>query len=255
MKDKKKLVEEAKSKKIEDANIESNNDLRNKIIIVVVGIVLLILVCLGIKYAIKNPVEVLDGAKFKEEYEKLNGTELKGTELKYLELSIDDESPIKYSSYEEIFKLLDDGTGIIYFGFPECPWCRALTPVLLDAVKEEGIDKIYYFNNKEDRDILEVDKNKKVVIKKEGTEDYYKLLEKLGDFASDYDLDGAETDSKRLYFPTVLVVKEGEIVEFHEGTLDSQKNPFEEMTKEQKKELKDTLVEKLGKLLVCDGAC
>ena len=32
MKDKKKLVEEAKSKKIEDANIESNNDLRNKII-------------------------------------------------------------------------------------------------------------------------------------------------------------------------------------------------------------------------------
>ena len=255
MKNNRKIVEVAKSKKIEDANIEENNDLRNKIIIVVVGIILLILVCFGIKYVLNNPEDTLDGAKFKEEYEKLNGTELKGTELKYLELSIDEESPIKYSSYEEIFDILDNGTGVIYFGFPECPWCRALTPVLLEAISESAIDKVYYLNNKEDRDILEVDKDKEVVVKKEGTDDYYKLLEKIGDFASNYDLEGAETDSKRLYFPTVLVVKDGKIVAFHESTLDSQKNPFEEMTKEQKNELKETLVEKLGKLTVCDGAC
>ena len=44
---------------------------------------------------------------------------------------------------EEIFDILD-GTGIIYFGFPECPWCRNAVPVLLDAAEEVGIEKIYY---------------------------------------------------------------------------------------------------------------
>lgn len=255
MKDKKKIVEAAKKKKIEDANVDVNNDLRNKIIIVCVGLIALIVICFGINHVLKNPEKSMDGVNFKQEYEKLNDAEVKGTELKYLELSIDEENPIKYSSYEEIFNILDNGTGVIYFGFPECPWCRALTPVLLDAAEESGVDKIYYLNNKEDRDVLEVDKNKKVVVKKEGTDDYYKLLEKLGDFASDYDLEGAETDSKRLYFPTVLVVKEGKIASFHEGTLESQENPFEEMNKEDKNELKGTLVEKFNKLVVCDGAC
>jgi len=255
MKDKKKIIEMSKNKKIEDANIEENNDLRNKIIIVVVGIILLILICFGIKYVLDNPSVELDGVKFKEEYEKLNGTKLNNTDLEYLELSIDEDSPIKYSSYEEIFDILDNGSGVIYFGFPECPWCRALTPVLLDSVKEVGIDKVYYLSNKEDRDTLEFNDDKEIVVKKEGTEDYYKLVSELGEFASFYEIDGVKTEEKRLYFPTVLVVKDGEILEFHEGTLDSQENPFVEMTKEEKKELKDILVEKLEKLIVCDGAC
>lgn len=255
MKDKKKIIEIAKNKKIEDANVDEKNDLRNKIIIVVVGIILLVLICFGIKYVLDNPSVELDGLKFKEEYEKLNGTKLNNTDLEYLELSIDEESPIKYSSYEEIFDILDNGSGVIYFGFPECPWCRALTPVLLDAVKEVGIDKVYYLNNKADRDTLEFNDDKEIVVKKEGTEDYYKLVSKLGEFASFYEIDGVETKEKRLYFPTVLVVKDGEILAFHEATLDSQENPFKEMTKEQKKELKDILVEKLEKLIVCDGAC
>lgn len=255
MKNNKKIIEVAKSKKIEEANIEGNNDLRNKIIIVVVSLIVLVFVCFGIKYVLDNPSVGLDGVKFKEEYEKLNGTKIKDTELKYLEVSIDDKSPIKYSNYEEIFDILENGTGVIYFGFPECPWSRTITPVLLDAISASGVDMVYYFNNKEDRDELEVNQNKKVVVKKEGTDEYYKLLEKLGDFASDYDLEGVDTDSKRLYFPTILVVKEGKIVSFHEGTLGSQKDPFEEMTKEQKDELKDILIEKLEKLVVCDGTC
>jgi len=255
MKDKKKIIEVAKSKKIENANVEENNDLKNKIIIVLVGVIVLILLCFGIKHVLDNPKVQNDGIKFKEEYEKLNGTEVKGTELKYLELSIDEESPIKYSSYEEIFDILDNGSGVIYFGFPECPWCRALTPVLLSAADDVGIDTIYYLNNKQDRDLIELDENKEIVVKKEGSDNYYKLLEKLGDFASDYELEDVNANKKRLYFPTVLFVKDGTIVDFHEGTLDSQENPFVKMSNEQIEELQNILTQKMEKVITCNGAC
>lgn len=255
MKDKKKIVEVAKSKKIEDANIEKNDDLRNKIIIVLVGIIVLIFICFGIKYVLNNPDTVSDGIKFKEEYEKLNNTEVENTNYKYLELSIDEDNQIKYSSYEEVFDILDNGSGIIYFGFPECPWCRALTPVLLVAADDVGIDTIYYLNNREDRDLLELDENNQVVVKEEGSDNYYKLLDKLGDFASDYELEDVNTNKKRLYFPTVLFVKDGEIIDFHEGTIESQENPFVELTQEDKDNLEAVLEEKIEKVITCSGAC
>lgn len=255
MKDKKKIVEIAKSKKIEDANVEKNNDLRNKIIIVLLGIVALVLVCFGIGYILKNPDVPSDGVKFKEEYEKLNNLQVENTNFKYLELSIDEENDIKYSNYEEIFEILDNGSGVIYFGFPECPWCRTLIVPLLEVAKEQGVDTIYYLNNRNDREELEVSENNEIVVKKKESDEYHKLLEKLGNFASDYKLDNVRTNKKRLYFPTVLFVKDGKIVDFHEGTIDSQKEPFKELTKDEKSKLKETLEEKFKKIIVCDGAC
>lgn len=255
MKDKKKIIEIAKSKKIEDANILDNNDKRNKLIILIVGIILLILTCLAIKYTLNNNKELTDSIKFKEEYESLNNKELEGTTYKHLPLSIDEDNIIKYSTYEEVFDIIDNSSGVIYFGYPECPWCRSLIEVLLSSAEEVGIDTIYYLNIKEDRNTLEIDDNKKVIETKEGSENYNKLLEKLGNFASDYQLDGVKTNQKRLYFPTLLFVKEGKIVDIHEGTLDTIENPFNKLEEEKENELKEILTEKLEKVIICDGAC
>ena len=180
---------------------------------------------------------------FKLEYESLNGKN------DYIDVNIPSDNSIVYADYEQIFDILD-GTGVIYFGYPECPWCRNAVPVLIEAAKEAEVDQIYYLNNNEDRDTKTL-KDGKVVTEKEGTDNYNKLLEKLGDKASTYE--GLEDNSiKRLYFPTLVVVKNGEITDYIEGTVDSQKDPQKPLNEKQKKELKDKYTKAMKKLKTCN---
>ena len=108
-----------------------------------------------------------DALKFKQEYESLN--EVRNGEKEYTSITIPDDNPMIYSSYEDIEKIITNGTGVIYFGFPKCPWCRNAVPVLIDAAKEVGLDKIYYFNALEIRDIKSLDQDGNIITEKEGT--------------------------------------------------------------------------------------
>ena len=65
-----------------------------------------------------------DAVTFKKEYEPLNNRVNPNNNKLYPEVSISNDNPVKYSSYDEIFEVLKSGTGVIYFGFPECPWAR-----------------------------------------------------------------------------------------------------------------------------------
>jgi len=261
MKDKKqKLVEAAKKSMIQDVKLE---DAKNKAGFLIIGISLLVLICVGIYWAGQNSNyhsnEKTDAVKFKEEYESLNCSE-EDENCKYLTVEIDDENVIQYSSYEEIFEILESGTGVIYFGFAECPWCRNLVPNMLESAKNAGIEKIYYLNNREDRNTITVEDDNSLKETQKATENYNKLLEKIDSVSSMYRLYGKDgkqikTEEKRLYFPTVLCVKDGQIVGFHEATLDSQKDPRVPLTKEQQKELQDKLESDMLKTIVCDGAC
>lgn len=87
--------------------------------------------------------ENLDAMKFKEEYEKLNG--VKSGKEEYPEVEISADNPVVYADYKEIEEIITSGTGAIYFGFPECPWCRNSVPQLISAAEEVGLDKIYYY--------------------------------------------------------------------------------------------------------------
>ncbi len=197
-----------------------------------------------------------DGKKFKEEYEDLNGKLNDDGTRSYMSITIPEENPIKYSSYEEINKVLNEGTGVILFGFPECPWCRNAIPELLAIAEDLELKTIYYLNNREDRDTRVLDEEGNIVVEKEGTSEYYKLLEKLSGVASEYTgLNDATI--KRIYFPTVVFVLNGEIIGYHEATLDSQEDPYIPLTKEQKEELqliyRDYIVKVLN--IACDEGC
>lgn len=258
---KKDIVKKRKNEVVKEAKINEIDKKNPKFIaaiIIFISTIILVTVALGGLYWYfedKKDVDnkVYDNEKFEKEYEGYNGQENSygGT---YLEIDVDNKNVIKYSSYKEVFSLLENGTGVIYFGFPTCPWCRNLVPVLLDASKEAGIDTIYYFNNKEDRDIKELDEDGNIITTKEGTENYFKLVEKLEDHLGEYE--GLnDSNIKRLYFPTVVFVKEGKIVDIHIGTVDSQENPSVFLNDKQYKELKTTLVEKMEKTIICDDAC
>ena len=109
---------------------------------------LIILVIASIAFIFLKPESM--ASRFKLEYESLNGQKTDdGRE--YMEVNINNDNKIVYADYKTIFDVLD-GTGVIYFGFPECPWCRNAVPILLEAAEESGIKQIYYLNNHDDRD-------------------------------------------------------------------------------------------------------
>ena len=108
-----------------------------------------------------------------------------------------------YRNLDEINKILENGTGVVYLGFPECPWCKGYVPYLNEVAINEHLDKIYYFNILNDR--------------KNNTSGYKKTVELLNDYLK-YDNEG----NKRIYVPAVIAVNNGKIVGFDdESSLDT----------------------------------
>ncbi len=211
----------------------------SKNIIIILLIVIIIFGIIGI-FQLKSNVNK-DGRKFKEEYESLNGKATGKDDKKYMRLSIDENNPVTYVDLGEALKILKNDTGVIYFGFPECPWCRNLVPVLLEAIKEAEYKNVYYCNALNDRDKKHLDADGKIIVDQEGSKEYQELLEYLYDKLSVYE--GLNDDKiKRLYFPTVVFVKDGKVVDFHENTVDTQEDPYQALTEEQHNELLNTLI-------------
>lgn len=263
MANKKDIIKKKKGEVIKEAKVTSINEKKDEIkerknagvVIILMTLVMLSLILTGLYWYYENEEGDQQSLKgnFKQEYEKLNGVKNKdGNE--YLSVSIPKENIIQYASYEKIFQILKDQSGIIYFGFPECPWCRTLIPVLLDAADEVGIDTIYYLNAVNDRDIKKLDENGKIVEEKKATENYQKLLKKLDSVLESYE--GLNNpDIKRLYFPTVLFVKEGKIIDIHIGTIASQEDAFQKLSNEDKESLKEELMGKMNQVITCSDAC
>lgn len=239
--------------------IEKRYEMEKKIIIRWVLSILLFTI-LGIGYALHvNDFSSVKGSKdavkFKKEYESLNGQKRKGQNYTNMNVTIPSDNPIVYASEKQVLNLLEKGTGILYFGFPDCPWCRNVVPVLVDTAQTEGIDTIYYYNAKEDRDEKRLVGGKVEVVKK-GSAFYGKLMDKLGNKASIYD--GLQDENiKRLYFPTVLFVKNGEIVLMHEGTVSSQIDPLVRLNQKQETELRKIFIDGMNAIYgeVCDDKC
>jgi len=235
---------------------ERNKLLLRGSILLVVGVISLIGV---IYYNVKNNpfkdnTEVTDAVKFKSEYEILND-KTEGN-YEYLSISIDKDNPVKYLQDSEVDDFLNEGTGIIYFGFPKCPWCRNAVPVLLDAEKEKNINEIYYFNALDMRDIKKLDENGNIVTTKEGTEEYKNIVNKLYDYLDVYE--GLNDDSiKRLYFPNIFFIQNGKVVANHMATVESQTDPNITLNDEQYQELKKIYLDGIDKIYnySCNEGC
>ena len=215
----------------------------NKILMALVPVlcaVIAIFAYLNVK-DLEKQIKNEDAIKFKEEYEAVNEKE------NSIKIEIDEKNPIVYADYDKLLEIINNGTGIIYLGFPECPWCRNALPVLFDVAKDNNVELIYYMNILNERDSFVVEDKKLVYAKdeegneKKGTKGYKKLLKALDEHLTDYivSFEGKEykTGEKRIYAPTVIFVKDGEVVGLHVSTVESQENPREALTKKQYNEL------------------
>ncbi len=203
-----------------------------------------------------------DSINFKNEYESLNNVVREKDGKTIREISIDTNNPVDILTEEETVSLLESGTGIIYFGFPDCPWCRSMLPVLLKTLDNMSIERLYYLNVADIRDTLSLGDKNKVEVKEEGTKGYYKILELLDDVLEPYYLtseDGKKIDTKekRLMAPTVVAVKDGKVVDIHVGTVESHESGYDELSIEQQEELQNRFMELIRKVyeVDCDEAC
>lgn len=203
-----------------------------------------------------------DAIKIKEEYASLNDKINESNQKQYKTVNLSDENPFVYKTEEEIIKILESKSGIIYFGFKSCPWCRTMISVLEESSKEENLSVIYYLDIENIRDVLSLDENNKIITEKEGTSSYYKILELLDQALEEYTLvgnDGSEvkTNEKRLYAPTVIAVSNGTVESIHVGTVSSQSDPYKDLTEEEETELKEIYKEMIEIVtsLQCDDLC
>lgn len=191
---------------------------------------------------------------FVNEYESLNGQETSGGST-YLELNIREDHRFTIATEEQVRDLLDKGNGAIYFGFPECPWCRNAVPVIDEAAEAVNLDEILYLNVMEMRDQKSRDADGEIVTDKEGTDFYYYLLEQLGDLAPAY-TSLEDPNERRILVPLVAVVVGGNVVDTHLSTVDSQEDPYTPLTDEQHTELLDIYKQMFSRIPGCgEYAC
>lgn len=190
-----------------------------KLLIYSIVLALVIVIFVILKLIMNNYNKLEDGIKFKTEYEALNNS---------IVMNIDEHNPIKYLTFEEVEKLFEKGTGVIYFGFPACPWCRNIIPVLFDVARENNINTIYYLNPRE--------------LKNNDFDNYSKLLEILNPYLK-------EEDGKRVFtVPDVYFIKDGTVVGNHRSTVESQTDPRVSLNEAQIKELSTIYQNLLNKL-------
>lgn len=257
-------AEEVKETPKVPAIVQEENHFGRTILAAALILVMFLAGYLGIKYKMDSGTSkerynaTEDEKRFKEAYESLNGTtRSNGQKNKNIEVKSDNN--IVYISTKEAADILDSGSGVIYFGFSSCPWCRNLVPVLVDAINSTGLDKVYYVDVRPDdnpqndiRDRYELSNRGKPVIAKEADQYYSKILLPLAGILDDYVLTGesgkkVNIGEKRLLAPTIVTVKDGELMKYHIGTVDNHEKDdngdLRDLTKEEENQLFNTLTE------------
>ncbi|MCI8394279.1 MAG: hypothetical protein HFH86_02205 [Bacilli bacterium] len=240
-------------------------DKDKKILLWIIGSLILFALILG-GLAYFSPQErsflLNDAQKFKQEYEALNHQINESNKMNYPLVAIKEENPIVYKTDDEVAEFLEDGTGILYFGFSSCPWCRTMVPYLLQAADNTNLGEIIYVDIKNIRTEFTLDENDTVIVTKEGTNGYHGILKKLDSVLEPYYLTNKknkkiDTFEKRLFAPTVIALKKGKVVDIHVDTVDTQKSGYTELTKEESEKLVQIYQKMMLKLIdsTCDESC
>lgn len=118
-----------------------------------------------------------DSYRFKEEYSAIG---------------IEEYNNIKYSDIDEVLDIIDNSSGVIYFGSGDNDLCLISVPILFNASDNTNLERIYYVStNNIDKEFSIKDKEGNVII-----------------------------SNDNLNIPLVLFVYSGDIVSYHIGTID-----------------------------------
>ena len=194
----------------------------NKKKYILIGVAILVLLLIGGVILFSLNKKETDGEKFAKEYTE-----------------VEEDNVFVYRTKEEVIKLMKYGTGVVYLGFPECPWCQTYVKYLNEVAKEVGVDKIYYYNILEDRT--------------NNTEFYQEVVSILGD-----NLEHDDEGNSRIFVPNVSFHVGGKIVGNDLETAKDTKgfeNPSDYWTTDEVTELKNTLTTYMQEVYTSSNMC
>ena len=205
-----------------------------KKVITIISILIILLSLSGCGKTKEN-----DALKFREEYMSLNG-EKNDYGKKNRSITIPKENPFIYQTAEELAERIEKKESfLVYFGFAKCPWCRSVLEELIKALDDNDIDKIYYVDVLDIRDIKEIDKEGNIKTTKEATEGYKRLIKQLDEVLEEYTLTKDEekisAGEKRIYAPNVVAISNGKPIQLETGISEKLKDPYDKLTSEIKK--------------------
>ena len=171
--------------------------MKKKYLIIISIIVLLI--GLVIVYFLNRKEK--DGVRFQNEYS-------------YLE--IDSNNPFIYKSAKDIEDLINEKNSfLVFFGYPNNDDVNTFLPKLIEFLKNNNVDLIYYVNIEKIRNEV-IYNGKSIETVKIGTQGYYHLLDILDELLDDFYVLNSKgkkiSAGKRIEAPTLLVVKNGKPV-------------------------------------------
>ena len=190
-------------------------------------------------------IEKTDAVKIKEEYESLNNTKNENNQRLYPNVDLDENNVFVKSTENEIINILNS-EGYIYFGDYTDAYSRSLISLVDEVSKNNNISKINYFDISTIKDEIALDDLNEPIIKKQGSNSYYKILEILDEWLPNYYLineEGTKIDTLEKYIvvPTIVVVKDGEIKNLRMGTIESQKTGYDELSSDEVSKIKEEL--------------
>ncbi len=113
--------------------------------------------------------------------------------------NVDKNNVFSYVTGSEVYSILKNGSAIIFMGFPSNAWSGYYAKILNDTAKQSGIDSILYYDFYDDRT------NKNAT--------YQSIVVKLSRY-----LPMLDEGRQNIYAPTLLLVKNGEVVAYDNET-------------------------------------
>lgn len=166
-----------------------------------------------------------DSLIFKEEYEIINGKYYEDKNILASNIVIEKDNPFIYITEKEIKNKLTSGTNILYFGEAECGFSRRVVPILSTFAEKNDIEKIYYFNVK--------------------------------NFNTKYEETIGLLNIEQLITPTVVFVKNGDIIGIHSKLLENYTDYNIELTETQTEQIMNIYQNYFDNMYdnICDGDC
>lgn len=124
----------------------------------------------------------------------------------------------KSTTKEELLQILETETTAIYLGKIDSNYSRILE-TLYNSSLTSNINSIYYLDIEEEKTLLSYENNN-IVVQKEGSKFYLKLLEKISSFSEIYTLynkynEPINSGYNTIYTPMVIFIKQGKILFTH----------------------------------------
>lgn len=123
-----------------------------------------------------TPQKIADATKFHEQYPLTKA-----------------DNRFIYASTQRVLEVLEKGSGIVFLGFPDCPWCQQFAPILDEAAALGRLPVIYYLDIRE--------------AQAQDPETYKKIVDKLKNY-----LKTDEEGNPRVYVPDITAIRQGTIV-------------------------------------------